>query len=191
MPFTRRVVEAFEWAFDLHRTQLRKGSQTPYFTHLLAVAAIVGEFGGDEDQLIAAFLHDAVEDQGGRRILSEIEKRFGATIAAYVSACTDAFEQPKPPWRARKEAFLESLRGAPEGAMLIVAADKLHNMRAVTHDLRRAGSGVWQRFTGGREGSLWYYREVIRALESVWQHAILEDLREALAGLEAADAAAQ
>ena len=153
-----RFDTALAYAADLHRTQIRKGSGIPYVTHLLAVAAIVGEHGGTEDEVIAALLHDAVEDQGGLPRLAEIRARYGDAVAAIVWGCTDADTTPKPPWRARKEAYVAHLAEASPGIRLVSSSDKLHNARAILADLRTVGPVVWERFTGGRDGSLWYYR---------------------------------
>jgi (p)ppGpp synthase/HD superfamily hydrolase len=173
MELSPRFLAAFELAYELHAGQLRKGSSVPYLTHLMAVAALVGEYGGDEDQMIAALLHDAVEDQGGPVARERIQDIFGERVAALVDACTDADEIPKPPWQQRKEAYLGALAAAPHDARLIVAADKLHNVRMLIIDLRERGHELWQLFTGKREGSLWYYSEAVNALATDWDHAIL------------------
>jgi hypothetical protein len=162
--YTERYVAALEFAATLHVTQRRKGSGVPYLAHLLAVSALVWETGGDEDQAIAGLLHDAVEDQGGPPTLEVIRARFGPRVAAMVEACTDAVEVPKPPWRPRKEAFLVALHQAPADALVVVAADKLHNATAIVCDLEARGADVWGRFTGGREGTVWYYRQVYERL---------------------------
>jgi (p)ppGpp synthase/HD superfamily hydrolase len=186
MNYGERAGQALAWAFALHATQRRKQSEVPYVTHLLAVAALVGEHGGDEDQFIAALLHDAVEDQGGPAVAAEIAARFGDRVAGLVAACTDTDEEPKPPWRARKEAHVAHVAHAPLEARLILAADKLHNARATTRDLRRHGPGVFERFRGGREGTLWYYGAMHAALGAGWAHPILDELAEAVAALHAA-----
>lgn len=184
MSYSERIVDALALTHALHRDQRRKGSDTPYLTHLLSVAALVGEFGGDEDQFIAALLHDAVEDQGGLEVLEQIRERFGARVADYVWVCTDAHENPKPPWKTRKENHIAEVTDACPEIKLIVAADKLHNARSIRTDLRQHGESVWQRFKGGREGSLWYYREMLAALGRNWEHPILDELRDALEALE-------
>ncbi|QDU60712.1 Bifunctional (p)ppGpp synthase/hydrolase SpoT [Planctomycetes bacterium Pan216] len=176
--------EAFLFASRLHRDQTRKQSETPYITHLLAVAALVGEAGGTETEIIAALLHDAVEDQGGAPIAAEIERRFGLDVARIVLACTDTDQTPKPPWRERKAAFLERLRQSDRSVGLVVAADKLHNARSTLEELQVKGESVWEKFTTGREGSLWYYREVIDALESLPALPLLPLLEQTVDALE-------
>ncbi|MEZ5363294.1 MAG: HD domain-containing protein [Bryobacterales bacterium] len=151
------------WASELHREQVRKGGQVPYIAHLLAVTAFVLEGGGDEDEAIAAVLHDAVEDQGGAETRAAIVERFGERVAEIVDGCTDSDETPKPPWRARKTAFIESLATASTSVRLVVAADKLHNATCTLHDLREHGPAVWDRFRG-RENAMWYYRSILDAL---------------------------
>jgi len=160
-----RLSEAFEYARGLHARQVRKGTTIPYLAHLLAVASLVIESGGNEDEAIAALLHDAIEDQGhDGRTRSEIARKFGDNVLRIVEACTDADEVPKPPWRPRKEAYLAHLKTAPTAVRRVVAADKLHNARAILADYWRLGSGVWSRFNASRQDQLWYYRGCVTAL---------------------------
>jgi len=182
---TERFDSALAFMMAKHRAQVRKGSGVPYATHLLAVSAIVGEHGGDEEQMIAGLLHDAIEDQGVTEV--EISERFGPRVARIVVACTDSFETPKLPWRARKEAYLAALAHKPPDVKLVSAADKLHNATSILRDLRDpgVGSGVWNRFTAGREESLWYYRSLVGALGSGWEHALVGELERAVRALEA------
>ena len=176
MEYSPRIVDAFACTYELHRTQVRKGSHVPYITHLMGVAAIVGRYGGDEDQFIAALLHDAVEDQGGKDTLDLIRERFGGTVATYVDGCTDSDQTPKPPWQERKEQFIEASTQASPKQKLIIAADKLHNVRSIVSDLHERGNAVWKMFKGGRENTLWYYGEMVRALSTGWSHALLREL---------------
>ncbi|MFN8178673.1 MAG: HD domain-containing protein [bacterium] len=185
MSETTRVEEAVLLASRLHRGQRRKGTDVPYLFHLLAVAALVAEHGGDEDQVVAALLHDAIEDAGGTVAREEIRRRFGEDVAALVDGCTDADTVPKPPWRARKERFVARVADASPRLRLVVAADKLHNADATLRDLRRLGDEVWNRFRGGRDGTLWYYEEVTKSLAHGWSHPILDELRETVKALRA------
>jgi len=157
---TSRLDDAFRYAHHLHRGQTRKGTAIPYIAHLMSVAALVIEHGGDEDQTIAALLHDGPEDHGGRATLAEIERRFGAGVATIVSDCTDAWTEPKPEWRARKEAYLAKLPGHPKRSLLVSLADKTHNAEAILYDYRALGDALWPRFKGGADGTRWYYREL-------------------------------
>ncbi len=179
-----RFEDALVFAARLHAAQTRKGSGTPYIAHLLSVAALVLEQGGDEDLAIAALLHDAIEDQGGAATREAIRARFGDRVTAVVDGCTDADTQPKPPWRARKEAYLAHLPAAPPEVRLVSAADKLHNARAILADYRRMGDDLWPRFQGGKAGTLWYYR----ALVTVYRHAgstpLVEELDRTVTELE-------
>ena len=150
------LADAAALAFRIHAEQLRKGTVTPYVSHLLAVAAIVLEHGGDEEQACAALLHDAIED-GGAAWGAVILERFGPRVAGIVRACTDADTLPKPPWRARKDAYLAHLEAEGPDALLVSAADKLHNARAIVADLRAHGPGMFERFNAGQEGTVWYY----------------------------------
>ncbi|MBI1952912.1 MAG: HD domain-containing protein [Candidatus Omnitrophica bacterium] len=166
--------EALQFASKAHRQQTRKGTTTPYVTHLMAVSAIVGENGGDEDLMIAALLHDSMEDQGVTR--EEIGSRFGSRVASMVEACSDCTSKPKPPWRQRKEMYLAHLRAAGPDVRLISLADKLHNARTLLGDLRDVGPEVWKRFNAGPAETLWYYRSVIEALRLGWNHPLIPEL---------------
>jgi (p)ppGpp synthase/HD superfamily hydrolase len=181
---TPRFEEALSYAARLHAEQRRKRTDVPYVAHLLAVTGIVLEHGGDEDEAIAALLHDAVEDQGGAPRLNEIYQKYGPRVAAIVAACTDTDLTPKPPWRARKDAYLEHLATADRSMQLVSAADKLHNVRSLAEDYRTDGEEVWARFNGGREGTLWYYRAVLERLDKLAGTVIIEQLRRAVEDLE-------
>lgn len=160
---TERFDDALAYASRIHRAQRRKGADIPYVSHLLGVAAIAIENGATEDQAIAALLHDAVEDQGGAARLEDIRTRFGKDVARIVADCTDSDIEPKPPWRARKEAYLASLSHKPAASLEVSIADKTHNAGAIVADLHVHGEQVWTRFTGKKDGSLWYYRALTNA----------------------------
>lgn len=163
---TERFDEALAYASKLHRDQRRKGTDVPYVAHLLGVASIALENGADEDQAIAALLHDAVEDQGGAAQLATIRAKFGDRVAEIVDHCTDADSDPKPPWRTRKEAYLASLAHKPVASLQVSLADKTHNAGAIVADLAVHGDALWKRFTGGRDGSLWYYDALAQAFQA-------------------------
>jgi (p)ppGpp synthase/HD superfamily hydrolase len=173
---TDRFVAAVGEAVRLHARQARKGNGAPYVSHLLAVAGLVLEYGGDEDQAIAALLHDGPEDQGGEATLVAICERFGARVGEIVAACSDTFETPKPPWRARKEAFITALDTMPPHAWLVALADKVHNARAIVADLRQIGPAAFDRFTGGRDGTLWYYATMAERLAVLAPGPLSEEL---------------
>ena len=185
MRLSDRFCSALDYAARLHSAQTRKGTPVPYVAHLLAVSSLVLEHGGDEDEAIAALLHDAVEDQGGAATAREIRRRFGDRVAEIVLACSDTEVTPKPPWRPRKEAHLERLRSAPSSALLVAAADKLHNARTILGEYRHQGEGVWARFNGGREGTLWYYRATLELLNGRAAGPLVEELARVVSDLEA------
>lgn len=182
-----RFQEALAYAAGLHADQKRKGGEEiPYIGHLLGVCSLTLEAGGDEDQAIAALLHDAAEDQGGRETLESIRRRFGDRVAGIIEACTDTFEDPKPPWRRRKERYLEHIDSLPADTLLVVCADKLYNARAILQDCRRLGDRVFERFRPGKEGTLWYYRSVAEALaRSGLESWLVEELARTVSELEA------
>jgi hypothetical protein len=180
-----RFEAASRYANQVHAMQQRKGTAIPYVSHPLAVASLVLEHGGGEDEAIAALLHDAAEDQGGRTRLEEIGRLFGGHVAAIVEECSDTFEDPKPPWKSRKQRFLERLKNASPSALLVVAADKLHNARSILKDYREVGEALWSRFRGGREGTLWYYRSLVSAFRAVGSSPLVEELARVVSELEA------
>ncbi len=158
MRLTDRFHQALSYASQLHKEQTRKGTEVPYISHLMAVAGLVLEHGADEDVAIAALLHDALEDQGGGDTRTDIRQRFGERVLSIVEGCTEKQADPKPPWRDRKENYIAHLSAADHGVVLVSLADKLHNARAIWTDYKLVGESIWDRFNGGREGSLWYYR---------------------------------
>lgn len=169
---SRRFTEALAVAAELHAGQRRKGSDVPYIAHLLGVTAIVFEYGGDESAAIAALLHDAIEDApralGADGVRELVLARFGPDVLAIVEGCTDADTQPKPPWRARKIAYVAHVATVVPGALLVSAADKLHNVRAILTDFLQIGDAVWKRFSpdAGKSGTIGYYRGLVDAFQA-------------------------
>lgn len=165
-----RFTQAVDYAREAHASQTRKGTAIPYIAHLLGVASLVLDYGGDEDQAIAGLLHDTIEDQGEHHE-ALIRARFGDRVAAIVLACTDGTQEGKAAaqtpeakradWEQRKRRYLAHLADASDDALLVSGCDKLHNARAIVTDLRAIGPAVFDRFTGKRDGTLWYYREII------------------------------
>lgn len=184
MVLSERFTEALTFAHQLHANQVRKGSGVPYIAHLLGVASIALEYGANEDEAIAALLHDAVEDQGGVATREEIRRRFGDNVTAIVDGCTDADTTPKPPWRQRKEEYIAHIPAASPSVLLVSASDKLYNARSILKDYRIIGELVWERFKGGREGSLWYYRALVEAFRQVWPSPPIDELERVVSELE-------
>jgi len=187
---TSRFEDALICATQAHAGNCRKGTNTPYISHPLAVASLVLENGGDEDEVISALLHDTAEDAGGQRRLQDIRAQFGDRVANIVDACSDAYGDAaaglaKPPWRERKEHHLDCMRSAPPSVLLVTAADKLHNARAVLGDYKIMGEQLWSRFNAGRDDSLWYYRSVANILSTRFPSPLTEDLRRTVEELEA------
>jgi (p)ppGpp synthase/HD superfamily hydrolase len=151
------------------------------------VTALVLEDGGNEDEAIAALLHDAVEDQGGWETLGQIRLRFGEHVAEIVEGCTDAFETPKPPWRQRKEDYINHLKTASPATRRVSLADKLHNARSILANLRTDGESTWRRFNGGREGTLWYYRTLLEVFQQVERSPMVAELERVVAEIERID----
>lgn len=180
---TRRFQDAMVEALRLHGEQRRKGSQVPYLTHLLGTTAAVLHFGGDEDQAIAGLLHDAAEDQGGQARLDEIGRQFGSRVKEIVAGCTDTLETPKPAWRPRKIGYIHRMATEPAHVLLVSAADKLDNARALAADLRRRGPGYLANFAGGSD-TPWYYRALVDAFRLRDVGPILAELDLAVSDVE-------
>lgn len=157
---THRFDKALGYASEVHRMQIRKGTDIPYLSHLMGVSSLVLEYGGDEDQAIAGLLHDAVEDAGGKRRLEHIRMEFGDDVAAIVANCTDSCVEPKPAWRIRKTAYVASMAHKPERSLVVSLADKTHNARAIVADLGAIGDELWDRFTASKAETIWYYRSM-------------------------------
>ena len=177
MPYSQEFEDALLYANRLHANQHRKAGNIPYITHLMSVAALVAEYGGNEDQVIAALLHDAVEDQGGPPIFDDIRERFGQKVARIVEGCTDTDVTPKPPWLERKSAYIRSLTTAPPEVLLVSAADKLHNARSVVAGLRQDGDPHFALFKGRKEGTLWYYRSLVEVFTERGSNALTDELK--------------
>lgn len=166
---TEHFDRAVQYANRIHADQTRKGTDVPYMTHLLGVASLVLENGAQsEEEVIGALLHDAAEDQGGRPRLEDIREQFGEQVGHIVDACTDSYDNPKPPWRPRKEAYVTHVRerverGGDEPALRVSLADKLHNTRAIVADVRESGDAVFERFNGKKDGTIWYYAALVEA----------------------------
>lgn len=184
MCLSQRFTNALVYATELHATQVRKGSGVPYISHLLGVASIALEYGANEDEAIAALLHDAIEDQGGEATKAEIHRLFGEVVTAIVEGCTDAQNTPKPPWRQRKEAYIAHIPTASSSVRLVSCADKLYNARTILKDYRLMGEELWGRFKGGKAGTLWYYRALVKAFRQTGTSAIVEELDRVVLELE-------
>lgn len=184
---TARFSEALAYTAELHRHQRRKGGEIPYVGHLLSVAGLVIEGDGTETQVIAALLHDAVEDQGrGGETLREITSRFGTDVARIVEECSDTDVIPKPPWRPRKEAYIRHLETVSPEAILVSLADKLDNSRAILRDLRKDGPSLWDRFsTTDPQDHLWYYRALLAAYEERGDSWLVAEFRLVVAEIAA------
>jgi GTP pyrophosphokinase len=187
---TDRFDRALLYASQVHGGQVRKGTTVPYVAHLMAVAATVMEYGGDEDQVVAALLHDAVEDQGGLARLADIRSRFGARVADLVEGCSDDLGNgsdghPRPPWRERKTKHLDHLSSAPQDVLLIALSDKTHNARSILRDLRKqdVGEAIWDRFGKPKSETIWYYRSLAAAFQERVPGQLANELNEIVESL--------
>lgn len=187
---SKRYAEAVEYAARLHADQVRKSTDIPYIAHLLSVSALVIDDGGTEDEAIAALLHDAAEDQGGEQALRDIEADFGERVAEIVLGCSDTLEQgEKPPWRARKQAYLDHLETADPGTLRVSLADKVDNTRAIRRDFHELGPAVFDRFKRPADEQLWYYRSLVEVFQRRYPGALAGELARTVDELEALVAA--
>jgi (p)ppGpp synthase/HD superfamily hydrolase len=173
MTLVNRFADALVYATRVHERQRRKGTDVPYVAHLLAVASLVLEDGGDEDEAIAALLHDAIEDQ--EVTFEDLETRYGRDVAEIVQGCSDTDVQPKPPWRERKEAYIAHLADARPEVVRVSLADKVHNARSVLFDYRLMGDALWERFNPDAD-QLWYYRSLVEAFRRVSKSPLVDEL---------------
>jgi (p)ppGpp synthase/HD superfamily hydrolase len=182
---TKRLIDAFRYAAQLHAAKPRKGTRIPYISHLMAVAGIVMEHGGDEDQVVAALLHDAIEDYPRNgRTKREIQRRFGKRVRRLVEECSDSHTDRKPAWKPRKERYLKRLPEVSDDAKLISLADKVHNARAILNDFLQKGDEVWKRFKGSKRGTLWYYKSLARTFSRERPGPLARELNRVVRALE-------
>ena len=182
---TSRFQEALDLAFRLHGHAARKASGVLTMAHLLGVCAIVQHDGGDEDEAIAALLHDALEDEPGHISREDIQRQFGGRVLAIVEASTDTPRShtggAKPPWRQRKEAYLAHARLSDPALLRVTVADKVDNLRSMLMDYRREGDALWRRFHAGKQEQLWYYRSCLQAYtEAGCQGLLIDEMRRLL-----------
>lgn len=181
---TSRFDDALRYTHELHRSQRRKGNDTPYVGHLLGVASIVLDDGGDEDEAIGALLHDAAEDHGGRDRLEDIRSRFGPAVARIVEDCTDSWETPKRPWIERKRDYVEHAQSLPKPSLRVAAADKVHNAYAILRDLRNTGEEVWTRFNAPADDVMAYYDGLVRAFRAAGGGKLVDELERIVRGIQ-------
>ena len=181
---TGRFDEAFVYAHEAHATHTRKGNGVPYIGHLMGVASIVIDDGGTEDQAIAALLHDAPEDRGGRQRLDDIRARFGDRVARIVEDCTDSWTTPKAPWAERKQKYVEHARALAAPSLRVSAADKVHNAYAILRDLRNIGEKVWDRYNATPDDVLAYYQSLVRSYRTAGGGKLVDELERIVRGIE-------
>jgi (p)ppGpp synthase/HD superfamily hydrolase len=181
---TAKFRRALAYASLIHGGKIRKKTRIPDIGHILGVTAIAFEYGADETGAIAALLHDAVEDAGGKKRLLDIRRKFGVKVAKIVEGCTDTLDEPKPPWLERKKTYVAHVRNAPIPTKLVSAADKLQNVRSLTRNYREEGDRLWKRYNSGKEGALWYYRALVGAFTGKRIRPLVRELDRAISELE-------
>jgi GTP pyrophosphokinase len=181
---TSRFDEAFRYAHEVHGEHVRKGNDTPYIGHLMGVCSIVLDDGGSEDEAIAALLHDAAEDFGGRPRLEDIRSRFGDPVAKIVEDCTDSWETPKLPWIERKREYVRHAHALSASSLRVSAADKVHNAYAILRDLRNTGEQVWARFNAPADDVIAYYESLVRAFRASGGGPLVSELERIVKGIQ-------
>lgn len=181
---SQRLQDALDYAIRLHGRDARKGTQIPVLSHLLSVCALVQHDGGDEEEAIAALLHDSLEDKPRETSPAEILARFGPRVLELIRVATDTSPDfaggSKEPWRVRKERYLEHVRQAAPSTLRVTVADKVDNVRAILVDYQREGESLWGRFNAGKADQLWYYREALAAYKEAGFSGLLLDELERL-----------
>jgi len=180
---SQRFDDAFRYAHELHGEQQRKGTDAPYIGHLMGVASIVLDDGGSEDEAVAALLHDAAEDHGGRERLEEIRAKFGDAVAQIVEDCTDSWATPKRPWAERKDAYVHHARKLAHPSLRVSAADKVHTAYAILRDLRNIGERVWDRFNAAPDDVVSYYERLVRAYRAAGGGPLVDELDRIVRGI--------
>lgn len=178
-----RFDDAFKYAHAVHAGQSRRHTSAPYVGHLMGVASIVLDDGGDEDEAIAALLHDAAEDHGGRARLEDIRTRFGDAVARIVEDCTDSWDEPRRPWAERKQAYVQHARRLPRPSLRVSAADKVHNAYAILRDLRNVGEAVWERFNAAPDDVMSYYESLVRSFREAGGGPLVDELDRIVRGI--------
>ena len=181
---TFKFKTALAYASSIHGGKLRKKTRIPDIGHILGVTAIALEYGANEAEAIAALLHDAVEDAGGKKRLRDIRNKFGPKVAGIVEGCTDSMAEAKPPWLERKKRYVAHVRKASISTKLVSAADKLQNVRSLLRNYREDGNRLWQRYASGKNGALWYYRALVRAFAGKRIKPLVQELDRVVSELE-------
>ena len=183
---TERIDEAFALANDIHQKQKRKRTTIPYLSHLMSVSALVLEYGGDEEQAIAALLHDSLEDGEDPVLISSvIFNMFGERVLKIVKECSDTEVQPKPPWKERKEIYLNHLEKISDDALIVSICDKLHNLGSIVKDFKIIGDEIFERFKGKKEGTIWYYTSLHQKYVLILDKRPSDQLKNAVNEIEA------
>ena len=181
-----RLVEATRVTALIHADQVRKDTTIPYLSHLLGACSIALDYGANEDEAIAALLHDAIEDGEPMDAANQAVSRFSDEVRRIVDGCTDAVTRPTAPWFERKQMYLARLATEDRAILLVSASDKLHNARSIVRDLRVHGDALWSRFSAPRECTLWYYRSLVTVYRANPNHTadLIDELDRTVADIE-------
>jgi GTP pyrophosphokinase len=184
MVFSIKFDQALAYTAVIHAGQVRHKTRMPALAHLMGVAGLALEYGANEQEAIAALLHDAVEDAGGEDRLKDIRARFGDNVADIVAGCTASAKKADAPWRDVKQKFITGLGKASSSVRLVAACDKLHNARALLRNLRVQGESLWRRYPDGKDGALWYFRSLTQAFKKHGPASIGDELDRVIREIE-------
>jgi len=177
MTYTYRIEKAIRAAAVLHADQVRKGrTPYPYVTHLYTVATLVSEYTDDEDIIVAALLHDSLEDTDYSP--AELESDFGSSVRRLVEGISERInteEIEQKPWKERKKVYIERLKEASEGSLLISAADKIHNMRSIIEEYLDDHNAFMRDFTGSLTDRAMVYQGISNVLNRRLNSAIVDE----------------
>lgn len=165
-----KLSEAFEFANQVHKDQVRTGSGAPYICHIIQVCGLVLEYGGSVDDAKGALFHDIFEDHGHKFKPEDVALKFGQKCVDIALECSDCVvtkeNEKKAPWHERKTKYLESISAKSNSAKLVTCADKIHNMRTTISDYNLMGKEVWNKFNASEADTKWYYNAIYEELKS-------------------------
>jgi (p)ppGpp synthase/HD superfamily hydrolase len=179
MKLTTKIQKAINVAAEKHHGQSRKGKEIPYIVHPFSVALILSEYTHNEDIISAGLMHDVLEDVKDYSF-NDLKNDLGEKIARIVEEVSEDIdlntEDQKATWDYRKHKYLEDLKTESYEAMMITAADKIHNLNSLIEAYGVHGEKIWEKFNAPAEKKLWFYREVLHVLRGRLNNEIVREL---------------
>ena len=181
-----RFGRALQQTHQLFGGDRRKGGDIPYIAHLLWVCSLVLYDGGDEEEAVAALLHDTLEDKPNLMTREDLLEAYGSRVLSIIDVSTDTPRDylggVKPPWQQRKLSFLESVEKCSPDLLRVAVADKVDNARSILGDYAQFGEQLWDRFNAGKKDIQWYYRASVDVFRRASFKSTLLDMLDELVG---------